>query len=129
MTAFHPTKPATWALPLLLAAGLAAAQDAGDAATQAAMQAISRLAQLNGTALACQDTTAARRAKQLMLAHAPKTARYGQAFEDGTQAAFLATTAGQAACPDTADLARRLDGAARELQAVLPAVLAAHGAR
>lgn len=148
MTRPHPTPRALRALPLLLMCSLVAAQapagtnatatataattpanDTPDTAPAPGLPAIAALARLNGTALACQDLAAARRAKQLMLAHAPKTARYGQAFEDGTQAAFLATTraapgaaaAGTAACPDTAEFMRRLDSVARDLQAVLPA--------
>jgi hypothetical protein len=102
---------------LQMAAGPAAAQDAAEPA----LAAVAKLGRLNGQALACQDGSAARRAKALMLAHAPKTARFGQAFEDATQQAFLATTRGESACPPAPALGQALDGAARDLQTVLPA--------
>lgn len=82
---------------------------------------IDELAEVNGRALACQDLATARRAKALMLAHAPKTARYGSAFDDGTQAAFLAVTGSRVACPDPAAQQGRLDALAQRLQTVLPA--------
>lgn len=85
------------------------------------LQAIRDLAQVNGQALACQDMQAARRAKDLMLAHAPKTERFGSAFEEGTQQSYLAQTRDNAVCPDTAALSVRLNNVAQRLQASLPA--------
>lgn len=105
----------------LLASMLVAATVRAEDALEAALQAVRSLAQLNGQALACQDAAAARRAKALMLAHAPKTGRFGGAFEEGTQQAFLEQTRSAAACPEAAALARRLDVLAERLQAVLPA--------
>lgn len=111
---------------LLLALGLTQAllvpaPTLAASAAEAGLQAIGALAQLNGQALACQDQPAARRAKGLMLAHAPKTARYGDAFDSGTQRAYLAQTRSEAPCPDGATLATRLDAVAQQLQASLPA--------
>lgn len=105
---------------LLLAALLSAGPSPAQDAAEAALAAVAGLGRLNGQALACHDAAAARRAKTLMLAHAPKTARFGQAFEDATQQAFLATTRGESACPSAPALGQALDGAARDLQAVLP---------
>jgi hypothetical protein len=114
--------PLAAALLALSLAVHAHAQAPGDAeAGPRAMAAVAALAELNGQALACQDADAARRAKALMLAHAPKTPRYGSAFEEGTQQSFLATTRGTSPCPDAATLARRLDMVAAQLKAVLPA--------
>lgn len=101
---------------VLLAAGLAAAQD--DAA---GLEAVRALAQLNGQALGCRDAGAAQRAKALMLAHAPKTPRYAQAFDEGTQQSFLAVTRNEVACVDAATVAGRLEAVAARLQAALPA--------
>jgi hypothetical protein len=111
--------------PLFPAAVLAALLLAPPVHAQAAADTgraeIAELARVNGEALACQDLASARRAKALMLAHAPKTAGYGSVFDDGTQQHFLAVTRGQAACPDPAAQPARLDALARRLQAVLPA--------
>lgn len=112
-------------LSLCLAApGMARAQTPAQTPAQieAGLQAIGALAQVNGQALACQDMPAVGRAKALMLAHAPKTARYRIAFEDGTQQAYLAQTRAEAApCPDAAATSARLDAVSRQLQSSLPA--------
>lgn len=113
----RPWRAPGLALALALAGGDAQAQAFDDAG----LAAVARLGQINGQALACQDSAAARRAKALMLAHAPKTARFGQAFDDSTQQAFLATTGGQRACSDAVARSQQLDAAGRNLQAVLPA--------
>lgn len=104
-----------------LALGLALGSlSSAQAQTDAGLQAISELGAVNGQALACQELAGAQRAKRLMLAHAPKTQRYGSAFEDSTQKSFLAQTQGQATCPDAAALSARLDAIALTLQAALP---------
>lgn len=94
------------------------------AQTDAGLQAISDLAQINGQALACQDLSAAQRVKALMLAHAPKTARFGTVFEEGTQQSYLALTRSATACPDSAALSTRIDTLAQRLQATLPSAIA-----
>ena len=83
---------------------------------------VTELAQVNGQALACQDMDAVAKAKKLMLAHAPKTPRYGNAFEEATNAAYLAQVRGTAPCPDAVVLASKLDALAKQLQAELPAI-------
>lgn len=105
------------ALALTLALG---GMTSAQAQTDAGLHAISELGALNGQALACQELTGAQRAKRLMLAHAPKTQRYGNAFEDSTQKSFLAQTHGQTTCPDAAALSAQLDAIALTLQAALP---------
>jgi hypothetical protein len=97
-------------------------------AVETGLKEIGELAEVNGRALACQDPAAARRAKALMLAHAPKTARYGSAFDDGTQQSYLAVTSSRTACPEPAAQQARLDALAQRLQAVLPASPAAPSA-
>ena len=86
------------------------------------LQIIQDLATLNGQALACQELKIAGRAKNLMIAHAPKTARFGNAYEEGTQQSYTAQTRGTTACPDTATLTARLDTLAQRLQTSLPAI-------
>ena len=92
----------------------------------AGLQAISQLAQVNGQALACQEHQIAARAKDLMLRHAPKTARFGAAFDDGTHEAYLTQTRNNAPCPDEATLKLQLTMLALKLQASLPAPPAPH---
>lgn len=111
--------PRAAALAAALSGAVAVA--AAQAPADAGLRAIGALAELNGQALACQDGAAARRAKALMLAHAPKTPRYGAAFEEGTQQSYLATTRQDAPCPSPEELARRLDALQAQLQAALPA--------
>jgi hypothetical protein len=92
------------------------------AQTDPGLQAIIDLSKVNGQALACQDMSAATRAKSLMLLHAPRTARFGAAFEEGTHQAFLEQTRGDTPCPDSTALSARLVTIALQLQASLPAV-------
>ena len=91
------------------------------AAVQVGLIAVADLAQVNGQALACQELAVAARAKTLMLAHSPKTARFGSAFEEGTHNSYLAQTRSESACPDAATLTSRLDVLAKRLQDALPA--------
>lgn len=87
------------------------------------LQTINELAQVNGQALACQELKAASRAKSLMIAHAPKTARYGNVYEEGTKQSYAAQLNSTVACPDAAALATRLDALAQQLQITLPTPL------
>ena len=85
-----------------------------------ALQVVGELAQVNGQALACQELKIAARAKSLMIAHAPKTARFGEAYEVGTQHSYSAQVNGAAACPDNTALTKRLDALAQRLHTALP---------
>lgn len=105
---------------LLLVAVLPAPTFSADA--EAGLQAVRDLGGVNGLALACAETKVAARARQLMLAHAPKTRRFGAAYEEATQEAFLAQTRAAGACPDAANLADRLDRLALQLADTLPVV-------
>ena len=82
---------------------------------------VTELAQINGVALACQDMASAAKAKNLMLAHAPKTPRFGSAFEESTNASYLAQIRNSPACPDVAIANGKLDALAKRLQDALPA--------
>lgn len=85
------------------------------------LRAVARLGEINGQALACDDPPTVRRAKALMLVHAPKTARFADAYDTATQRAYLAITRREAACPEAPALATRLETVAQKLQASLPA--------
>jgi len=87
---------------------------------EVAMQVIGDLANVNGQALACADLKTARRAKDLMLAHAPKTARFGSIFEEGTQQSYVAQIKTSTACPDASDLSLQVDALVKRLQTALP---------
>lgn len=82
---------------------------------------VTELAQVNGQALACQDMETVAKAKKLMLTHAPKTPRFGAAFEEATNASYLAQVRGTAPCPAAAAFASKLDALAKALQTDLPA--------
>ena len=92
---------------------------------EAGLLAIKSLGSVNGQALACSEAALAARAKQLMLAHAPKTQRFGAAYEEATQEAFLAQTKASGTCPDTKALDGKLNDVAQKLQAALPIAPAA----
>jgi hypothetical protein len=103
---------------LLLIAVLPAPALAADA--EAGLLAVKALGGVNGQALACAETRIAARARELMLAHAPKTARFGAAYEEATQEAFLALTRTAGACPDVTHLTDRLNQLALQLADTLP---------
>lgn len=78
------------------------------------------LGRLNGQALACSHTEAAARIKTMMIKHAPKTRRYGTAFEEATNEAFLAQTREQDTCQAASVLTLQAEEVVQRLQAVLP---------
>lgn len=86
----------------------------------AALAVIGELGRANGQALACGEKAASARVKTLVLRHAPKTPRFGQAFEESTQKGFLAQVKGQSSCPQAGALTDRLDTLAQRLGEVLP---------
>lgn len=88
---------------------------------EAGLAAVKLLGAINGQALACADKDATARAKLLMLTHAPKTARFGTAFEEATQQGYLAQTRATSACPEAKMLASKIDELARQLRTALPA--------
>jgi hypothetical protein len=104
-----------WIVIALAAAGAHAA----DVPSDAGVAAVDALGRLNGQSLACSETAISARAKELMLKHAPRTSRYGTAFEQATQQGF-AEQVKSAACPAAAELSRRLDDAAARLAQTLP---------
>lgn len=114
-------KPTKFVIILLaLTAPLSAPNMADAADAEAGLLTIKALGNLNGQALACSEVQAAARAKSLMLAHAPKTQRFGAAYEEATQAAYLAQTRATGACPDATRLTDQLNQLALQLEATLP---------
>jgi hypothetical protein len=107
--------------PLILVLSLSAALPAFAADAEAGLVAVKQLGGVNGQALACADKDAAAHARLLMLTHAPKTQRFGAAYEEATQEAYLAQTRAAGACPDAKTLAGRIDEVAQRLRATLPA--------
>ncbi len=101
---------------LLAMAALPAFADEGEAA----ISVIQALGSINGQALACAELSAAGRAKSLMLAHGPKTTRFGIAFDEATQAAYLAQTRDGGVCPAGLVLTDKLNQLAPQLDALLP---------
>lgn len=82
------------------------------------LAAVAELGAVNGIALACRENAVAAEARQLMLDHAPKTDRYGSAFQQATHEAFL--RAGEKDCPEPGGLAGHLATAAAKIRAALP---------
>lgn len=107
----------------LLAHGLAA--HAVDVPADAGLAEVRGLGRLNGEALACSYREAAARIKSLVIKHAPKSRRYGEAFEVATSEAYLGQIRqGQDACPDVGAMVSQVDELATRLQAAVPPELA-----
>lgn len=102
-------KIATAALALTLAfvALPSSAADAGSAALAA-------IGEINGIALACQQPAIVSRARNAVTTTAPKTRTNGEIFENATNAAYLEQGKGLA-CPDVANLVKRLTEAEKNL--------------
>jgi|JI10StandDraft_1071094.scaffolds.fasta_scaffold388815_2 hypothetical protein len=108
-------------LLLVLLVAVSSAPTIGFAAdAEAGLAVVTQLGGVNGTALACSDMKAAARARQLMLAHAPKTPRFGTAYEDSTQAAFTTQTGSGKACPSDLELTDQLNRLSLRLAETLP---------
>ncbi len=103
---------------LLMIAVLSAPTFAADA--EAGLAAVTELGGVNGRALACADMKSAARARELMLAHAPKTPRFGAAYEEATNAAFNAQTGSDKPCADAVERTAQLNQLALRLGETLP---------
>lgn len=91
-----------------------------DPAVDAGLAEVRELGALNGQALACSQTQASARVKALMILRAPKSRRYGEAFEAATSDAFLAQTRKEpSACQDEAALLDAAEAIEKRLQAAL----------
>lgn len=86
-------------LALLMLANPATAEN--DSPALAGLLAGARdLGQVNGVALACNQATVVERAKAMMILRAPKTRRFGEAFEEASSAAYNAQATSGGACPE-----------------------------
>ena len=115
-------KPITTAIATLCLTSWALLSPVHAADADQGLARVTELAQVNGQALACQDMEAVAKAKKLMLAHAPKTPRFGNAFEEATNASYLAQVRSTVPCPEAAAFAGKLDALAKQLQVELPAI-------
>ena len=105
----------------LCSLGFALSAAAADSSSDAGLAEVRELGRLNGQALACSYTPVASRLKAIMIQHAPKSRRYGEAFETATNQAFLAQTkSNQAVCEDATTFSRQAEVLAMRLQAVIP---------
>lgn len=77
---------------------------------------VAELGRVNGTALACGHSDLVSRAKAMVMLRAPKTRRFGEAYEQASSDAFRAQTAGNQPCPEAVVLALRLEAADLALQ-------------
>lgn len=107
---------------LLCFLSLAPSAHAADPATDAGLAEVQALGSLNGQALACNFTETVSHIKAVMIQHAPKSRRYGAAFEESTNKAFLDQSRKEmTTCPDGPTLNGQVAEATQRLQAVLPA--------
>lgn len=99
---------------------------AADTAADAGLPETRDLGLLNGQALACSHTKTAARIKKIMIERAPKSRRYGEAFEAATNEAFLAQVKKDpAACQDEAVLASQAEALAARLPSIAAPAAAA----
>ncbi len=83
---------------------------------------VQELGRLNGMALACRQTETAQRVKRVVINTAPKTRRYGEAFEAATQEAFLAQgKPGAAPCLGDVEMNARIETTVNRLRQIVPA--------
>lgn len=113
MKTHHPVHLFAITLFLAPAFGLAVNAEAG-------LAVVKSLGSVNGRALACSEMGVAARARELMLAHAPKTPRFGAAYEEATQAAFTAQTQSGKACASGTELTAYINQLALQLADTLP---------
>lgn len=100
----------------LIVAGTANAEPAEPPAVADLLAGVAELGRVNGTALACGYAELPPKAKAMMLLRAPKTRRFGEAYENASSEAFRAQTGGNQPCPEQVMLALRLEAADLKLQ-------------
>lgn len=106
---------------LLCFLSLALTAHAADSLTDAGLAEVQALGRINGLALACGYAETASRIKAVIIQHAPKSRRYGAAFEEGTNKAFLDQSRKEmTACPDGPTFNGQVDEATQRLQAAVP---------
>ena len=96
---------------------------AAESSVDLGLSEITELGRLNGQALACSHFDAVAKIKALMIKHAPKSRRYGEAFETATNAAYIAQNKDDSAvCQEGSILAAQVEEAAKRLQADFPII-------
>ena len=96
---------------------------ATDSAVDAGLAEVRDLGRLNGQVLACNYADTVARIKDVMIKLAPKSRRYGAAFEVSTNEAFLTQSRKERnTCPDGPTFAGQVEEITQRLQAALPAV-------
>ena len=110
---------------LLCFLSVALSARAADSATDAGLTEVQALGSINGQALACGYTDTVSRIKTVIIQHAPKSRRYGAAFEEATNKSFLEQTRKeQTTCPDGPTLNAQVDEATQRLQTAVPTPVA-----
>lgn len=99
---------------LLLCSGFTGASDKPDAYAS-----VKALGELNGIALNCRYIGEVRRMKTAVIENAPKERSYGIAFDESTNASFLAFVSSGKLCPGEAGFSERIDQAIERLKADL----------
>lgn len=108
-------------IPLLLASMLVAIPVVAETDSPAIAEMLSGAAELgrvNGVALACNYPDLVTKARAMMILRAPKTRRFGEAYEQASSAAFNEQGASGAACPEAVVLNLRLEMADLRLKEV-----------
>lgn len=106
---------------LLCLLGFARLGLAADAPSDAGLAEVSELGRLNGVALACGYIDNAARIKTAIITFAPKSRRYGAAFEEATNAAYLKQARqDQTSCIDGPTLSGLVDEFAQRLMTAVP---------
>lgn len=109
---------------LLCLLSLALPAGAADSSADLGLTEIMELGRLNGQALACSQTEAVARIKALIIKLAPKSRRYGDAFEKATNEAYLVQAKeDQSTCQDGSALAGQVEEVAKRLQVAFPVVV------
>lgn len=98
---------------------------AADLPADAGLTEVQAFGRINGQALACGYAETVSRIKAVIIQHAPKSRRYGAAFEEATNKAFLDQSRKEmTACPDGPTFNGRVDEATQRLLAAVPAAAA-----
>ena len=85
-------------------------------ASDAQLQAIARMGELNGIALQCRFIDQVRRIKQVLIQHLPKQRALGEWFEHKTNESFTRLLGDNTTCPGLIEFERDLDAASQQLE-------------
>lgn len=109
---------------ILCLLSIALTAHAANSLTDAGLAEVEALGVTNGVALACDYIETSSRIKAVIIEYAPKSRRYGAAFEEATNKSFLDQTKKEpTTCPDGPTLNEQVDNATQRLQAAIPATV------